>query len=209
MFGSGGRGDVGAEGVGEGVAPGVGGVGEGDGEGACGHEPVAAGGAQALRGHVGGAGPLDERVGARRGRRRRRRATPTPRTTRARARARWPATRRSRTPRRRPSRPARPRARRRTRRARRATSRATTSSRTRSCSAARDVEVGRRRGAAAEVVQVGPLGPAELGFGVTEQHDGVAVVQLRSRAAPTVSSSIRPTTPTTGVGSMSRPRDSL
>ena len=52
------------EGSGDGVAPGRGGVGEGNGEGAVGDEAVAARGAEALGGHVGGAGPLDEIVGA-------------------------------------------------------------------------------------------------------------------------------------------------
>ena len=54
----------------------------------CGDEAVAAGGAEALGGDAGGAGPVDQGVGRAPGRRRRRPATPTRRTTRARARAR-------------------------------------------------------------------------------------------------------------------------
>ena len=78
----------------------------------------------------------------------------------------------------RPSRPARPRDHRRTRRARRAPRARTTSSRTKSCSAAATVEIGGRREPTAQVVGRRPLRPAELGLGVTEQHDRVAVVQF-------------------------------
>ena len=89
------------------------------------------------------------------------------------------------------------------------TSRATTSVAHELVQRARDLEIGGRRRAAAQVVQARPLRAAELG-----PRCDRAARWRRRRGAPgrggtDVSSSIRPTTPTTGVGSMSRPRDSL
>ncbi len=138
-----------------------------------------------------------------RGRRRRPRATSTRRTTRARERARWRARRRSRTPRRWPSRRARPRARRRTRRARRAPHAPRTS-------VAHEVvqRAPRRRGRRRAAPRRG--GRATVAH--SEPPSSASVWPSSTMASPSwssgaggtdVRSSISPTTPTTGVGSMS------
>ena len=44
-----------------------------------------------------------------------------------------------------------------------------------------DLEVGGGRRAATQIVSTRPFGATELGFGATEQHDGVAVVEHRAR----------------------------
>ena len=151
--------------------------------------------------------PRARRRGRRRwsGRRRRRPATPTPRTTPAPGRARLAA--RPRTPHaagdrhlgqrdREPAVGAR--------RARRAPRARATRSRTKSCSAA-----AASRSAAGGVpprrpCERGPLRTAELGLGVTEHARSRRRRAARARGGTAVSSSISPTTPTTGVGSMSR-----
>ena len=74
----------------------------------------------------------------------------------------------------------------------------------------RDVEVGDGRCTATPVVHRRPLGAAELrARSSPRSDDAVAGPQRGAAAARTSSSSSRPMTPTTGVGSMSAPRDSL
>ena len=76
--------------------------------------------------------------------------------------------------------------------------------------ATRRVEIGDRRRAAVETVHDrGPLRTAELGPGLAEHDDRLAGGEPRRRRAVASSSSIRPSTPTTGVGWMSAPLDAL
>ena len=72
------------------------------------------------------------------------------------------------------------------------------------------VEIGDRRHAAVETVHDrGPLRTAELGPRRAEHDDRRRPRAARARGGASSSSSMRPSTPTTGVGWMSAPRDAL
>ena len=74
--------------------------------------------------------------------------------------------------------------------------------------AGRDREIRGRRGPVAQPVLRRPHGAAELGTRGAEHDHGVTAFEHRGGRTST-SSSIKPMTPTTGVGSMSAPRLSL
>ena len=66
-----------------------------------------------------------------------------------------------------------------------------------------------RRAAVEAVHDRGPLRAAELGPGLAEHDDRLAAGETAEPGSPPSSSSIRPSTPTTGVGWMSAPLDAL
>ena len=176
-------------------------------------EPIAAGFADLGGGNarVGGRARAPRR--ARRRRPRARRATSTPRSTTsagvsaARAPGRGRDRRRSRCRRRTPSRRARPRARRRRSRARRASRPAVTRSTTSSCSA-RAASRSARGGRPSRVTVDAPRptrDPPSSARGRAEHDDAVARRRARGVGGRVRRSSMRPSTATTGVGSMSAP----